>query len=607
MEVFIIESLEKGENETSYKLFKKIVKEQLEKYGVPFFVITKNSVSQSKNRLDKESLVIIYNKKEEENQPDFVMEFLEKAKKKGAKIWPVAFNKEKRKPEENISQKQSYDVWEQLRCRNLNEAYMPAVAMAFSRQIISCVYPTLYNEQGELFVSHRRLDGEEITALLCDKIQIQARHMHPFRDVAEVKVGEEAQKVIDKVMANSEIFIFIHTEESAKSDWILKELRFALLRNIPVLWIQIDDAKKKELKIAPSEDPHLKYKSEDFKDENLLIEIVDEILQKSFELIMTNSNQIFNYVEAIDNLFDEKMKKLEQMIYSVSIPRKGYRYKQRNIEQYFQIFGRTSTEKDENYLKEKYKDVPKDSVVILSNKVVTLKEKEGITIDSIEDFYYHWNTYINGKKGKNKMEKEEIVISGAFPDCDEIYKQSLTDAVLIFAKAIMRSGYTLTFGAHPTFQELFFEMARKVHDKEARDVLKMFISDHFDMEGKEEYYNSNCQLIRTEKKKDRQDSLSIMRKEMIQRKEVKALVCLGGKVKANKNEEGVREEVRLAIESNIPVFLVGSVGGCSANVAMEYKNNNWKDLNNAPKELNEEFLDSINYFDMAQGMLNFID
>ena len=127
------------------------------------------------------------------------------------------------------------------------------------------------------------------------------------------------------------------------------------------------------------------------------------------------------------------------------------------------------------------------------------------------------------------------------------------------------------------------------------------------MKGKEEYYNSNCQLIRTEKKEELQDSLSIMRKEMIQRKEVKALVCLGGKVKPNKNEEGVREEVRLAIEYNIPVFIVGSVGGCSANVAMEYKNNNWKDLNNAPKELNEQFLDSINYFEMAQDMLNFID
>ena len=607
MEIFLIDSLENGENENSYNLFRKIVKKQLEKYGVPFIVITEHNIEQSKNRLDKQSMIIIYNKKEGEIQPDFISGFLEKAIKKGAKIWPVAFNREKRKPEEDISNMQSYDVWEQLRCRSLNEAYMPAVAMAFSRQIISCVYPTLYNERGELFVSHRRLDGEGITALLCDRIQIQAKHMHPFRDVAEVKVGEEAQKVIDKVMANSEIFIFIYTEESAKSDWILKELRFALLRNIPVLWVQIDDADPKKLKIDPSENPHLKYKSEDFKDENLLIEIVDEILQKSFELIMTNSKQIFSYVEAIENLFDEKMQKLEQMIYCISIPRKGYRYKQRNIEQYFQIFGRTSVEDDEKKLKEKYKDIEKDSVIILSNKVVNLCEKEGITIDSIEDFYYYWSTYINGKKGKNKMEKEEIVISGAFPDCDEIYKQSLTDAVIIFAKAIMRSGYTLTFGAHPTFQELFFEMAKKVHDKESRNVLKMFISDYFMKDEQEAYYNNNCQLIRTEKREEIPDSLSIMRKEMIQRKEVKALVCLGGKIKTNKDEEGVREEVKLAIEYNIPVFIVGSVGGCSADVAMEYKNNNWKDLNNAPKELNEEFLNSINYFKMVQDMLKFID
>ena len=49
MEVFIIESLEKGENENSYKLFRKIVKEQLEKYGVPFFVITKDNILQSKS------------------------------------------------------------------------------------------------------------------------------------------------------------------------------------------------------------------------------------------------------------------------------------------------------------------------------------------------------------------------------------------------------------------------------------------------------------------------------------------------------------------------------------------------------------------------------
>lgn len=62
-----------------------------------------------------------------------------------------------------------------------------------------------------------------------------------------------------------------------------------------------------------------------------------------------------------------------------------------------------------------------------------------------------------------------------------------------------------------------------------------------------------------------------MRQNMIQRKNVKALVCLGGKIKNNKKEEGIREEIELAREMNIPVFVVGSVGGCSSEVALEYK------------------------------------
>ena len=97
-----------------------------------------------------------------------------------------------------------------------------------------------------------------------------------------------------------------------------------------------------------------------------------------------------------------------------------------------------------------------------------------------------------------------------------------------------------------------------------------------------------------------------MRKEMIQRKEVKALVCLGGKIKKNKEEEGIREEIELARAYGIPVFIVGTVGGCSAEVAIEYKENGWKNLNDAPDKINEEFLNSIDYFGLVHTMLKII-
>lgn len=65
-------------------------------------------------------------------------------------------------------------------------------------------------------------------------------------------------------MENSDVFIFLHTPRSGESDWIIKELRFALLRQIPVLWVQIDNADIGTLTVKPSDRPHLKYRTEDF-------------------------------------------------------------------------------------------------------------------------------------------------------------------------------------------------------------------------------------------------------------------------------------------------------------------------------------------------------
>lgn len=154
--------------------------------------------------------------------------------------------------------------------------------------------------------------------------------------------------MIDKAMENSDVFVFIHTPESGKSDWILKELRFALLRNIPILWIQIDDADIDNLKIKPSDEPHLKYSAEDFSDNKKLTVIVDKILEMAFELIMERSNQMLGYIDYIESMFGNTLCTIEQqkMIYHISMTRKGYHYPQRNIEQYYQLYGRTPTRED---------------------------------------------------------------------------------------------------------------------------------------------------------------------------------------------------------------------------------------------------------------------
>lgn len=609
MKVYLVEpSMSNGNTETG-EIFNGVVIQQLIEYGVDFCSINTKNITRVINGIHNGSLVIVYNEHIINTNCDDVQRFLEKAVTMNLDIWPVAIDSSSRIPMGIISNKQSYDVWEQLRCRNLDENYITTIAKIFSRKIIARVYPTCYSESGEIFLSHRRIDGEEITAKIYDKIIVQAKESTPFRDVINVKFGEDAQSVIDENMENCDVFVFIHTHESSESGWILKELRYALLRQIPILWIQIDNAEIGKLGVVPSEKPHMVLGKEDFSSENKIVEIVDDILQKSFDLIMERSDRVIEYISPIEQLFGEKLERVDisRMLYHISVERNGYHYPQRRIEQYFQIFGRTPVMKDAEELKKYINAKEIDSVVILTNRIVSYKNIENISFDSIEDFYYHWNRYLH--KSRKKVVNMEIILSGAFPDGDEIYKQSLTDALVLFSKVIVKNGYKLTFGAHPTFQKLFFEVAKEIAPIDYCSRVNMYISNFFlnDNLEKELEFSKNCSLFKTDKKENRELSLTEMRSKMIKRDGVKALVCLGGKIKENKSEEGVREEILLARQHDIPVFIVGSVGGCSSVVAMEYNEIGWKKLNNASNELNQEFFNGIDYFKMAQEMINFLN
>ena len=609
MKVYIIDSSITGKAVKESSVFQKELIEQLAIYGVDYSVIYNQNIERCKLNMQKDSLIIVFNEHAmNEDKENGCIEFLLKAIEKKIEIWPVAIDQNSRKPQGIISKKQSYDVWEQLRSRKLDERYLKTIAKVFSRKIIARTFPTCYCENGEVFLSHRRIDGEEIAAQIYDKMVVQSKETTPFRDVVNVKVGDEAQEVIDREMEKRGIFVFIHTPAAGESDWILKELRFALLRNIPILWVQINDPDIDALKLKPSDKPHLKYQLEDFEKEESIVHIVDEILQKAFELIMDRSNQVLGYIETIENVFGEQLEVVsqEKMIYHVSAVRKGYHYPQRNIEQYYQIFGRTPTLDDARKLKAELNIVDADSIAIITNRVVTCSVQEMVVFDSIQDFCYHWSKYMAEEREEEKS--MEIIISGAFPDCDEIYKQSLIDALVLFAKVIIRGGYQLTFGAHPTFQELFFDVAKEIEPKKYKNMLNMYISKWFleDSDERRKEFNDKCKVFVTDKKEDRLSSLSEMRKVMIQRDEVKAVICLGGKIKKNREEEGIREEIALAREKGIPVFVVGSVGGCSAVVAKEYENNGFVGLNDAAEELNLMFMKDIDYFGMAQNMLNYL-
>ena len=370
-------------NHSKAHCFVKELKEQFDKYDISYSMV--NNAAKYLSKIENDSIIIIFND-ESVSTDENLKKLLYLAKNKKATIYPIAMDKETRKPLEIIADKQSYDVWEQLRCRDLSDDYLPLAARCFARKVIANIMPTMYSESGLIFISHRRLDGEEITAQLCDTLSVQFKACETFRDVTSVKVGEEAQSEIDKAMSESDAFIFIHTPESADSKWIQKELRYAILRNIPVLWVQIENADIHKLKFVPSEKPHLSYSLDEFKDIKRLTEITDEIMERTFDLIMTKSNVVFDCHNALEEMFEDKIKCIdsEKMIFNIDVKRKGYRYPQRDINQYVQLFGRTPTLSDKENLK-KYLNRMNDhydSSVILTDKVFTKEESDKIIIET---------------------------------------------------------------------------------------------------------------------------------------------------------------------------------------------------------------------------------
>lgn len=189
-----------------------------------------------KHQINKDSLVIIFNNQDNKYTTEIV-EFIYYIDSKKIKIWSVAINKNSRVPNDIIKSKQSFDVFEQLRCRNLSEYYLNTIGLVFARKIISKVIPNFYNDNSLLFVSHRRLDGEEITAKFCDQLLIQAKNSTSFRDVTNVEIGEEAQEIIDSALSESDVLIFIHTEKASKSKWIENDIY--ILKEILIITFNI--------------------------------------------------------------------------------------------------------------------------------------------------------------------------------------------------------------------------------------------------------------------------------------------------------------------------------------------------------------------------------
>jgi SLOG cluster3 family/TIR domain len=562
--------------------------------------------------------VIVFLNRPDVNYEKVVIDFLQKGSRSGATILPVAMTIAERHPPSIVADRQSFDVHESLRQRALDPSQSTTVAIVFARQVMSILKPTLIAEPMHLFLSRRRLDGEDITAAF-DRV-LRATAQKSFRDLFDVRVGEDAQHVIEERLRASDAVIFLDRPKTGESPWITKELQLALSLKLPIVWVRLGSPTNRvPLTLLPAGAPHFNFPEWNPVGEEVDAKDVEQIVQEAFSI---------HHRDYVDRLFDElgKLKDIahqhnlelksvdpRRMLYSLALPRKTERYRERPLTHLLQLFGRSPSRHDFNEFSACAKDGgyephPKhgahyDSAILLAaipSQPMASFDECGVHTDSISDYVAEITRVTTPPKSGSKR----IVISGAFADCEPEFQQNMTNAVHAIVETSLRAGRNVSFGAHPTFQFMIFDLAKRLRPGDFQKAVRMYVSRHFVTEATISEFRDSAQVIPTDDVNgDRVTSLTLMRRAMLQDPDAGALVVIGGKTSRGGHVPGVDEEIQLALQAKLPVFVFGSVGGRSSELSAAATAAKRAELSRLPDKLNEELASSFDYSRLSQMIM----
>jgi hypothetical protein len=566
---------------------------------------------------------IVFFNRADGTYPQAVLDFLHEAKDHKAEICPIALTKNHRSPATVVSNSQSFDVVEELRQRGLTASQISTVALSLARELICKIQPTLSKSRMNLFISHRRLDGEEIAVSVYNQLRIRAQE--GFRDLIHVRVGQDAQTIIEENLRASDVVVFLDTPKAAESPWIARELEMALSENIPIVWVRFGPEKgRPELKVKPAGQPHLPLPDVGVADSAIAPVLVDKIIDLAFAVTRKAAENVLSQIHRVKQLVQESDLGMEMidprtLLYRIAIPRRGFRYRQRAMTHLVQFFGRRPTDDDVARLWSTANVTSHDTgfetydAAVLVGPIPGQIYADGDTrlefIDSCDEYVSSLSQIAIGRATRNTNQPTTggLIISGAFPDCEPLYQHQLTNAVHAIAETIFGRGATLIFGGHPTFQHLIFDMGKRRRPDDFQQAIHVYVSRYFVTPAQVPEMERNATVAAIPAERGNRDlSLTAMRKAMISDPLAKGLVVIGGKTRATTGRQpGVDEEIALARQAGLPIFLVGSVGGRSAEIATEYSLNKWSDAPNklAPEE-NEYLMSAIDYHDIANRILN---
>ncbi|WP_342417578.1 TIR domain-containing protein [Paenibacillus sp. FSL R10-2782] len=570
--------------------------------------------------LQSDEVLVIFNKQDQEYSENILL-LLRHALEKDCVVIPVSLYEQSRTPATLISHIQSFEVVDQLRQRRLTYSNIDTVAFALTRLIMSKIQPTMSVDRMDLFISHRRVDGEEIAAEFYNELRRRANEVEAFRDLISIKVGQNAQEEIEKNLYKSDAVIFIDTPLCGESEWVKKELQIALGLNLPIVWVKVGpQSERARLNVLPGGSPHFNFEYLDLDNLKQSSNIVDDIIHKAFQISRNNAMSVIDHLNRLQQLASSNKIKLipinkKNMVYRVEIPRKvkEFQYYQRSLSHVLQLFGRNPKIIDRTSFEPLISELgfqlhPDlgyhfDSGLLLgpNASLNSAHSSEPICIDSIDGYVTSIQKYLSSDQIQTS--KKGILISGAFPDYEPEFQQQLTEAVFCFAKAVLDKGGTIIFGSHPTFQHMILDLARRQRPGDYINAVHMYISKYFVTQAEINEITNKATVYATENvNNDRAESLTAMRQAMISDEEVAGIVLLGGKQHIH-IKPGIDEELELAQQKGIPAFIIGSVGGRSSELAKEIIEKRNNPINTLTEEQNKKLLTSLDFRSLADEIL----
>jgi hypothetical protein len=508
-------------------------------------------------------------------------DLLVRARREGAVVLPIAMESEHRRPPEAAGDRQSFDVVDQLRRRELTDDQLAVVGVAFARGALSVIMPTFVQSRLRLFLCHRRSDGEQLTALVDQHLAI--RHEHVFRDLIDVQVGQQAQEEIDAALASADAVVFLDTPRAGESWWIQHELATALGRGIPVIWVRLGgDAERGELPTKPAAAPHILVAEQELTRQRAG-EIADEVLRVAPRLArqhLRTSQQALHDLKKWAAEHDAGVDVLDarQRIFQVRYPASpaARAYPVRAASDVVQFFGRAVGEADrpalETFLNDRGlgphdRDCRAFDAAILLDPTASGHRSVG-EWSVVEHPSRFLGSLLQLQSAVVREQvRPRLLLLGAYPSGD-FARDQIAPAVQATAATWMRLGGVVVCGGHPTFVPLLTEVARLIHGDAGREALVVFWSEWFAAPAQVEELQSHAQVVLTPRRDTRAESLTVMRELMVRDGGASVVLAMGGRTnEGGEHQPGIEEEIRLARMADLPVYLLGAPGGQAALIA----------------------------------------